>query len=227
MEDTTASFTVTSKTAVVDYQGYYSFRYSGAMDYNALAQALKTMHLFKGSFTGYGQGFELEMAPTRIQALIMFIRVLGEEEAALAYTGTTPFADIAKGSQSEKYVGYALSRGYTNGYTPTAFKPNQAVTANQYTEFMLRALGYSSAANTDLTGTMANAVRNGVLYESEVTRLQSNTFLRADLVYVSYFALDALMADTGRTLRDTLMDKGVFTSAETDQAAAMAPDRLF
>ena len=74
---------------------------------------------------------------------------------------------------------------------------------------------------------MANAVRNGVLYESEVTRLQSNTFLRADLVYVSYFALDALMADTGRTLRDTLMDKGVFTSAETDQAAAMAPDRLF
>lgn len=226
-EDTTASFTVTSKTAVVDYQGYYSFRYSDAMDYNALAQALKTMHLFKGSFTGYGQGFDLEMAPTRIQALIMFIRVLGEEEAALAYTGTTPFADIAKGSQSEKYVGYALSRGYTNGYTPTVFKPNQAVTANQYTEFMLRALGYSSAANTDLTGTMANAVRNGVLYESEVTRLQSNTFLRADLVYVSYFALDALMADTGRTLRDTLMDKGVFTSAETDQAAAMAPDRLF
>lgn len=225
-EDTTATFTVTTKTAVVNYQGYYSFRYSDATDYNAIAQALKTMHLFKGSFTGYGQGFDLEMAPTRIQALIMFIRVLGEEEAALAYTGTTPFTDIAKGSQSEKYVGYALSRGYTNGYTATSFRPNQAVSANQYTEFMLRALGYSSAANTDLSGTMSNALANGVLTESEVSMLQSGTFLRADLVYVSYFALDALMADTGLTLRDTLMDKGVFTAAETKTAAKLVPDRI-
>ena len=42
------------------------------------------MHLFQGSYTGYGQGFDLEAAPTRLQALIMFIRVLGEESEALA-----------------------------------------------------------------------------------------------------------------------------------------------
>lgn len=86
-ENTTADFTVTSKTAVVDYQGPYAFRYSNATDYNAIAAALKTLNLFKGSFTGYGEGYDLEVAPTRLQALIMFIRVLGEEDAALAYTG--------------------------------------------------------------------------------------------------------------------------------------------
>ena len=70
-EDTSAAFTVTSKTAVADYQGYYAFTYSDAVDYNAIAAALKQLSLFKGSYTGYGQGYDLEVAPTRIQALIM------------------------------------------------------------------------------------------------------------------------------------------------------------
>ena len=222
-ENTTADFTVTSKTAVVDYQCPYAFRYSNATDYNAIAAALKTLNLFKGSFTGYGEGYDLEVAPTRLQALIMFIRVLGEEDAALAYTGPMPFTDVAAGSQSEKYVGYAYSKGYTNGYSATTFRPSQTVTAGQYMEFMLRALGYSSAANTDLSGTLDNAYANGVVTSGELTALQSGTFLRADLVYVSYYALDATMAGTGITLRDTLMNKGTFTSAQVSTAAALVP----
>ena len=220
-EDTAANFTVTSKTAVVDYQGDYAFLYSGSTDYNAIAAALKTMNLFKGSYTGYGEGYDLEVAPTRLQALIMFIRVLGEEDAALAYTGSTPFTDIAPGTQSEKYVGYAYSKGYTNGYSATTFRPNQAVTAGQYMEFMLRALGYSSSANTDLSGTLDNAYANGVITAGEYASLQSSTFLRADLAYVSYYALDALVAGSRQTLRDVLIDKGAFTAAQSNAAAAL------
>ena len=193
-EDTTAVFAVTSKTAVVDYQGPYAFSESASTDYNAIAAALKTMHLFQGSFTGYGEGYDLEVAPTRLQALIMFIRVLGEEEQALAYTGSTPFTDIAAGTQSEKYVGYAYSKGYTNGYSATTFRPSQTVTASQYMEFILRALGYSSADNKDLSGTLSNALANGVITEGELSALQNGTFLRADLAYVSYYALDAVVA---------------------------------
>lgn len=218
-EDTTADFMVTSKTAVVDYQGNYAFRYSDVTDYNAIAAALKTLNLFKGSYTGYGQGYDLEVAPTRLQALIMFIRVLGEEDAALSYTGTTPFTDIAAGTQSEKYVGYAYSKGYTNGYSATTFRPNQTVTAGQYMEFMLRALGYSSSANTDLSNTLINAFTNGVITAGELSVLQSGTFLRADLVYVSYYALDAWMAGSSQTLREVLLDKGTFTSAQDRTAA--------
>lgn len=64
-EDTTAAYTVTSETAVVDYQGQYAFSYSDRPDYNAMAATLKSLHLFKGTFTGYGEGFDLEAAPTR------------------------------------------------------------------------------------------------------------------------------------------------------------------
>lgn len=222
-EDTSALFTVTSKTAVVDYQGGCSFSESGATDYNTMAAALKTLHLFKGSFTGYGQGFDLEAAPTRLQALIMFIRVLGEEEEALSWTGTTPFTDIVPGSQAAQYVGYAYSKGYTNGYTATTFRPAGAVNAWQYTEFVLRAMGYSSAANTNLADTLDRARDAGILTDGEAEMLQRDPFLRAELVYVSYYALDAQMAGSNRTLGDELEAKGVFTSAERSRAWAMVP----
>lgn len=217
-EDTTALFTVTTKTAVVDYQGGYEFDYSNTTDYNAMAAALKTMNLFKGSFTGFGEGFDLEVAPTRLQALIMFIRVLGEEEDALAYTGTTPFHDIAPGTQAEKYVGYAYEKGYTNGYSATTFRPSQTIPVNQYMEFILRALGYSSTATSNLSTTMVRAVESGVISEAERVMLQSSTFLRADLVYVSYYALDAYVADSNDTLRDVLLDRGVFTKSDSRRA---------
>ena len=103
-EETTAVFTVTSKTAVVDYQGPYAFSYSTNTDYNAIAAALKTMHLFQGSFTGYGEGYDLEVAPTRLQALIMFIRVLGEENDALAYTGSTDMQELMRRAATDAKV---------------------------------------------------------------------------------------------------------------------------
>ena len=220
-EDTQALFSVTSKTAVVDYQGSYAFSFSDATDYNAIAGALKTMHLFKGSFTGYGQGYDLEVAPTRLQALIMFIRVLCEEESALAFTGTTPFTDLAAGSQAAQYVGYAYSKGYTNGYSATTFRPGQTITVNQYVEFMLRALGYSSTANTNLADTLARAENDGVLTAGEVSMLQSDPFLRSELAYVSYYALDARMSGSSETLRGALLSRGIFTSAEAASASAM------
>lgn len=110
-EDTMAQFVVTGKTAVVDYQGPYALSYSGETDYNAMASALKTLHLFQGSLTGYGQGYDLEAAPTRLQALIMFIRVLGEEEQALAWSGTTPFTDIQPGLPGGTLRGLCVQQG--------------------------------------------------------------------------------------------------------------------
>lgn len=217
-EDTAANFTVTSKTAVVDWQGACTFHESISTDYNAMAEALKAMRLFQGSFTGYGQGFDLEVAPTRLQALIMFIRVLGEESEALAWNGTSPFRDVQPGTNGAKYVGYAFEKGYTNGYSATEFRPSSLVNARQYTEFILRALGYSSAANTDLSDTLDRAQSVGLLTEGEAAMLQRDPFLRAELVYISYYALEVPVAGTGRTLAQQLMDKGVFTQFERDAA---------
>lgn len=227
-EDTMACFVTTSRTAVLDYQGPYQFAYADdTVDYNAMAEALKELNLFKGSFTGYGQGFDLELVPTRLQALIMFIRVLGEEEEALAWSGTTPFTDISKGSDAEKYVGYAYEKGYTNGYTATQFKPGNPVNANQYTEFVLRAMGYSSVANTNLADTLIRAEEAGLLTYGEAACLQSEKFLRADLVYISYYALETELANGEETLAEKLMDQDVFTKRALRSARDLvSSDRL-
>lgn len=220
-EDTSADFVVTSKTAVVDWQGTCALHESTSTDYNAMAAALKAMHLFQGSYTGYGQGFDLEAAPTRLQALIMFIRVLGEESEALAWNGTCPFSDVQAGTNGAKYVGYAYEKGYTNGYSATEFRPSGPVNARQYTEFILRALGYSSAANTDLSDALARGQSAGLLTEGEAAMLQRDPFLRAELVYISYYALEVQVAGTGLTLAQRLMDKGVFTQFERDGAPSI------
>ena len=225
-EDTAASFLITSKTAVLDHQGSCTFRYSTATDYNAMAAALKAIHLFQGSSTGYGQGFDLEAAPTRLQALIMFIRVLGEESEALAWEGSCPFTDVRAGTNGAKYVGYAYERGYTNGWGAGQFRPSHPVNARQYTEFILRALGYSSAANTDLSDTLSRARDVGLLTEGEAAMLRQDPFLRAELVYISYYALEAQVSGTGRTLAQTLMEKGVFTQFERDAAPSVVNWRL-
>ena len=225
-EDTAADFVITSKTAVVDWQGTCTFRLSTAPDYNAMAAALKSMHLFQGSLTGYGQGFDLEAAPTRLQALIMFIRLLGEEKEALDWNGTCPFHDVQPGTNGAKYVGYAYEKGYTNGYSATEFRPSSPVNARQYTEFILRALGYSSAANTDLSNALSRAQSAGLLTEGESAMLQRDPFLRAELVYISYYALEVPVSGTSWTLEQQLMDKGVFTQFERDNAPGVLNWRL-
>lgn len=226
LADASASFTVTSKTAVVNWQGACAFYYSTSTDYNAMAAALKAMHLFQGSYTGYGQGFDLEVSPTRLQALIMFVRVLGEESEALSWSGTCPFTDVEAGTNGAKYVGYAYEKGYTNGWSATEFRPSVPVNARQYTEFVLRALGYSSAANTDLSDTLERARSAGVLTEGEAAMLQRDPFLRSELVYISYYALEAPVSGAGQTLGERLMDKGVYTQLERDSAPSVINWRL-
>ena len=93
-EDTTALFTCTSKTAVLSYCGSYHFAPSGKPDRNAMAEALQSLSLFRGTGSGIGSGYELEKTPTRAEALIMLIRMLGEEKAALACTASQPIVDV-------------------------------------------------------------------------------------------------------------------------------------
>ena len=219
-EDTTALFTCTSKTAVLSYCGGYHFSFSDRPDYNAMARALKSLSLFRGTGSGLGEGYELENVPTRIEALIMLIRMLGEEDAALACTASHPFVDVP--DWCVPYVAYAYEKGYSNGvgkdrYGKDLFGAQYEASAVQYTEFMLRALGYSSTATTDISDALDRAVSAGILTSGECAALASGTFLRADVAYLSYYALSARTSG-GTALSQKLIDAGVFT-ADTYHAA--------
>ena len=216
VESTKAAFSVTSDTAVVRTFAAYDLQKSAETDYNALADALKAMGMFKGSDLGYGSGFELENAPTRIQGLILFLRLLGEENAALRYAGTTQTGDVA--AWAVPYVRYAYDRGYTKGTGVTAagvvyFEPDSPLKPNDYVTFLLRALGYADQTDFAWLTAVSDAQKLGVLTSGETYMLQNQAFLRAQAAYLSYFVLSATEKGTETTLLAALEAKGTIDPA--------------
>ncbi len=206
-EDTRAAFLVASDTAVVRLTGSYQLFPSKSTDYNAIADELKSMGLFQGSDTPYGSGYELESAPTRIQGLIMFLRLLGEEQYALAYPGSgITFADVP--DWAEHYVAYAYDKGYTKGQEVddqwrVVFGTQDPLAPRDYVTFLLRALGYSEETDFQWLTAITDAETLGVLTAGEVSALTEKPFLRAQVAYLSYFALSA-KTPGGERLADRL-----------------------
>lgn len=229
-EDTVATLTVTSPTTVLSLEGYHTLTESGNTDYNALADALRSLGLFQGSGTGYGSGYDLEERPTRIQGLILFLRLIGEEKAALATTAVCPFTDVP--AWCSPYVAYAYEQGYTKGMDEInrIFGTGDTLTAGQYVTFLLRALGYQDSGETpDFTWNTAlrRAVELGVLTDGEEDMLTRDPFLRAQVVYLSYFALDAPCKDGTGTLQERLTAAGILDSAVVSVIRSnVAVDRL-
>ena len=111
----------------------------------SLAADLKQLGLFKGVSE---TNFDLKRAPTRLEALVMLIRILGKEQDALNETREHPFTDVP--AWADAYVGYAYENGLTKGMSATKFGSGDAG-AGTYLTFVLRALGYSDTDGADFT----------------------------------------------------------------------------
>ena len=169
-----------------------------------LASDLKQLGIFKGVSD---TDFALGRAPTRTEALVMLIRVLGKESDALKKGGRHPFLDVP--AWADKYVGYAYENKLTNGVSATKFGGSSSATASQYLTFVLRALGYSDA-NGDFTWD------NPFVLARETGIMKGNpdvlNFLRGDVVLISYAALEAQIKGTKQTLAQKLIAAGAFSA---------------
>ncbi len=87
---------------------------------------------------------------TREMAITYFIRLLGEEAAALAYAEPTTFTDVPKAHWSYKYIAYAEAKKYTNGMGNGKFGLGGESTTQQLVAFILRGLGYGDVAYADV-----------------------------------------------------------------------------
>ncbi len=170
-----------------------------------LATDLKALGLFKGVSD---TNFDLNREPTRVEALVMLIRVLGKEAEALNSNNSHPFTDVP--TWADKYVGYAYGNGLTKGTSATTFGTENANSA-MYITFVLRALGYSDVAGEDFTwdNPYILAKKIGIL----PTFVNTSDFLRADAVTVSYAALRANLKNSEIPLEMFLEELGVFDSA--------------
>ena len=215
-EDAAVSFVVASPAAVVSYEGGGTLALSLAPDYYAMSCALRERNLFQGSGSGIGEGFDLYKAPSRGEGLVMFLRILGEEEQALASGGGHPFTDVP--GWLDPYVSWAYQRGYANGIAAGKFGCTQPISAIEYEEFLLRALGYSTVGVDDYSTSLERALACGALTAGEYEVLRSGGFLRAHVAYISYYALDMPVNGSENTLAQRLTAAEVMTEEQLVQA---------
>lgn len=162
---------------------------ASAADFTSSADVLKDLGLFQGSEAGY----DLDRAPDRAEAATMMVRLLGKEAEAKTYYEANadkfPFTDLDNGYDWAKpYVAWLYNEGLTSGATATTFEPGNKCTAQQYTTFLMRALGYSDAEGGDFTYDKAIdfATEKGVV---DMFNMDADNFMRDDVVAMSYTAL--------------------------------------
>lgn len=178
--------------------------------YTAAAETLYEFGLFKGvgKDASGNPNFALEQKATRLQGLVMLLRLLGKEEAALAYTGSNPFTDVP--DWGKPYVGYAYENKLTKGTSATTFTPDGELLGKAYLTFVLRALGYDDAAgdftyNDALTKAKELSLITGDAYNGAI--------YRDDCAYVSLKALTTVMKGGEQTLAEKLVKDSVLPKA--------------
>ena len=204
--DNGCGLTVTSDFAEVTLMdGAYTLEGYRA-SYKDMAEELAEMGLFRGS----DKGFELERVPTRQEALIMLIRLLGEEDEALAYSGPTAFKDLTGWADGKKYIIYGENMKYTNGIAPDTFNQYGSASRHVYLTYVLRALGYSDAQGDFVWNTTSDdlAVELGLVSRKQLAAMEKDGFHRDHVALISYNALDVELKDGSMTLCDRLALSG-------------------
>ena len=176
-----------------------------AANYTNCADSLHEMGLFQGTQNGY----DLDRTPTRAEAAVMLVRLLGKEAEVKTLTYTAPFTDL-KGWE-KPYVQYLYSNGLANGTSRTTFNPTGKCTAQMYAMFLLRALGYSDTADFSYANAIETAREQGI-YDTGIINTQN--FLRDDAAAASYTVLSVSPKNSEGTLLDQLVSENAITEAD-------------
>lgn len=187
---------------------------AGAASYDNCADRLSDLGLFQGT----GNGYQLDRAPTRAEAATMLVRLLGAEAEAEELDYSAPFTDLD--DWQKPYVQYLYDNGLTTGATATTFEPEDTCSAQMYTTFLLRALGYSDAAGGDFTYTGAVDFGKSIGLVDYANCNETN-FLRDHVAAMSLTALNTAVKDDADTkLLEKLVEDGAVAASAADDMLA-------
>lgn len=186
---------------------------ASASDFDAAAQELSEIGMFRGT----GTGFDLDRAPTRAEAAVMLTRLFGaEQKAAKLYKAgeiSHPFTDVP--DYAAPSVAWLYARGLTKGMSAVSFGASRACSLQDYTVFLLRALGYQDGTDFSYPDALQFAQKAGFYNPAVYT----GPFLRDDLAGLTYDALGADVKDGSTYLLASLVDAG---AVEKTQAAELS-----
>lgn len=151
--------------------------------------------------------YNLEGRLTRLQMIVVILRLLGLEDEALATTARNPFVDM-QNSWGSRYLAYAYEIGMTTGVGNNRFGDDYA-TPLQFSTMMLRAMGYSDK-NGDFTYQQAleKATEIGIVPVGMFDDANGE-LLRDCCVKICATALTTKLNGEKRTLAEKLIDDNV------------------
>ncbi len=209
------------------------------------AEALKAIGVLKGDTADGVTPAYLAKSTTRMQAAIMFLRLKGLEDEAMAFTGTTNFADVktmtwADGKAIMAYLKANPQLGWI-GADAGKFNPFETVTAQQYYKVMLEALGYKQTT-ADVVGdfgwndVMTFAASKGLTKVANVAKFTNNDLaiatiegLKANVkgaeTTLATVMVDAEMINKAAAIAAGLYEEAV-TSAKVTSVMAIANDKV-
>ena len=157
--------------------------------------------------------FSLEKPLSRIEALTLVIRLLGEEDAAISCACVNPFIDMP--DWGVKYAAYGFANGLTVGVNDehTLFEPDRPVSLQEFSAFILRALGYyEKDGDFAYDDAIEKAASIGVYTSDDAAVFDEGEFIRRNAVIVMVGALHTnINGSDDILLLDKLANAGVFT----------------
>lgn len=170
--------------------------------------------LLKGDGTSYG----LDKESTRLEAVIILIRLLGKEaEAQSKINEPCRFTDVPQWAAG--YVNYAWEANLSKGVSDTLFGPNVKISAQQYSTLLLRALGYNDLqGDFNWQNALGKAEELDILPEDMIQAYETQkTYTKRDLTETSFCYLEAAYKGTDTTLIDQLTGSGVISDNLAEQ----------
>lgn len=191
---------------IILFSIFSSTIFASSEDKEAVADYLKEIGLFQGT----GESYDLDKTTNRAQGATMIVRLLGKEREALLMNYSHPFEDVP--TWANPYVGYLYYYDISNGIDEYKYGANKLINASEYMTFLIRTLGHDdNKGDFSWNQSLEKAYSLGIIdYNTFKYYNNNNSFLRGDMVLLSYKALQGdIKNKKGNTLIKSLINENI------------------
>ena len=161
--------------------------------------------------------YDLAAPATRAQAAVLLVGLSGGTAAAAADNWISGFRDVPAAITDE--VNYASHQGWITGVTATQFRPDSPLTANAWSAFILRMLGYSDReGDFSISEAAVFAQRIGLFAAP-----YSGVLTQAELFETAMDVLAYSRPDSGATVAQELVSQGVLSRTAANAVGLLRP----
>jgi methionine-rich copper-binding protein CopC len=170
------------------------------------AEICEALDILRGDGAGVTDTY-LAKGTERYQAAILYLRLIGKEDEAIAFTGEENFDDAdliyAGGQRILAYLKANPDLGWT-GVGGNKFEPTNPASAQMIYKVLLEALGYKQDVDFTWAETLDFAAEKGLSAIADVAELTN-----ADMAVAIVEALGATVKDSDATLAEKLVADGI------------------